>query len=519
MSNIAIKKIDKLLLRTFITTFILLLALVLFVMVIQSFFVLFSAIAGKGLGIRIYAKMLFYLSLNTFPNVFPIAILMTSLIVFGNLSESFELTAMRSVGLSLHRTLRLPFIFILFLSGALLYFQDYIYPNSKHKIFALIGDICKKKSALFIQEGVFCNNIPGYSIRVDKKLSDNEHMERIMVYDYTKRYGAVSITIAEKGRLYTTPDEGYLVMELTNGHNYVAPLPTKRNDGKSDQKPSFYRNNFSKQKIKISLEALKLGSTNAKFTHDPRTKTRPLLKKMIEERWKEVLNQEKNSKNLLAEQAIRYHCTEQPNTQLNGYEIKGSASPVQEVTQDADFILFREQLVERKFDSNIACRTQQYGHTLPQRVVQKSLRHVRKMKNTLITQQDNKNLFNEALNDTLYEKEHRFAVAMRCVIVFLLAAPLGCIIRRGGFGISVCISFFFILLEYILSILGRDWAIAGTISTFMGVWLPNFVLFPFCCFFLVKAHQGRGLCSTDWYAFYIKITTIIKRKISTVTAV
>ncbi|CAH2559856.1 LptF/LptG family permease [Cardinium endosymbiont of Oedothorax gibbosus] len=519
MSNIAIKKIDKLLLRTFITTFILLLALVLFVMVIQSFFFLFSTIAGKGLGISIYAKLLFYLSLNTFPDAFPIAILMTSLIVFGNLSESFELTAMRSVGLSLQRTLRLPFIFILFLIGALFYFQDYIYPNSKHKIFALVNDILEKKSALFIQEGVFCNNIPRYSIRVDKKLSDNEHMEGIMVYDYTKRYGAVATTIAEKGRLYTTPDEGYLVMELTNGHNYVESLSGKRNDDKSDQNPTFYRNNFSKQKVRISLDALRLGSTNAKFVHDPRARTRPLLKKMIEERWQEVLNQEQNSKNLLARQTIRYHYTEQPSTQLNGHELKGSASPVQEVTQDADFILFREQLVERKFDSNIACRFQQYGHTLPQQVVQESLWRVRKMKNALIAQKDNKNLFNKALSEALYEKERRFALAMRCVIVFLLAAPLGCIIRRGGFGISVCISFFFILLGYILSILCRDWAIAGTISTFMGVWLPNFVLFPFCCFFLVKAQQGRGLCSIDWYDFYIKIITIIKRKIGTVPAV
>ncbi|WP_342265709.1 LptF/LptG family permease [Cardinium endosymbiont of Philonthus spinipes] len=515
MSNIAIKKIDKLLLRTFITTFILLLGLVLFVMVIQSFFVLFSAIAGKGLGSSIYAKLFFYLSINQLPSVFPIAILMTSLIVFGNLSESFELTAMRSVGLSLQRTLRLPFLFILFLSGVLFYFQDHVYPNSKHKIFALVGDICKKKSALFIQEGVFCNNIPGYSIRVAKKLSDNEHMEGIMVYDYTKKYGSVSITTAAKGRLYTTPDEGYLVMELTNGHNYVEPLPAKSTHGKPDQKSSFYRSNFSSQKIRISLDALKLGSTNAKFAHDPRTRTRPYLKKMIEERSQEVLSQEQNSKKVLAGQASRYHCIEQPTIQSGSHELSASTSSVQETAKNADFILFRDQLVGKKNDSNTASVTWPHDDVLPQRVIQESLRSVRKIKNALITQKDYMNLFNETLNDALYEKEHRFAVAMRCVIVFLLAAPLGCIIRRGGFGISVCISFFFILLEYILSILGRDWAVAGTISPFVGVWLPNFVLFPFCCFFLAKAHQGRGLCSTDWYAFYLKIKQFIKRSMHT----
>lgn len=501
MSNIPIKKIDKLLLRIFITTFVLSLALVLFVMIIQSFFVLFSDIAGKGLGMGIYAKLFFYLSISTLPNVFPIAILMTALMVYGNLSESFELTAMRAVGLSLQRILRFPFIFILFLSGLLFYFQDYVYPNNRHKIFALVSDICKKKSALFIQQGVFCNNIPGYSIRVDKKLMDNEHMEGIMVYDYTKKYGTVSITIAEKGRLYTTPDKGYLVMELTNGHNYLEPLPTKSNHTSTDQNPSFYRNRFSSQKIRISLAALKLGNTNATYADDPRTRIRPLLKKMIEQRGEEILHQAQKSKNLLAQQATRYHCTKQARGPL----------PVPQATQDADFILFRDQLTANKTDSNIDCHTPQYDHAL-QKVVQAALSSVRKIKNALMTQKEDKDLVNAALNAALYEQAHRFAVAMQCVIIFLLGAPLGCMIRRGGFGISVCISFFFILLEYIFSILARDWAIANTLPTFICAWLPNFILLPFCSFFLIQAQHGRGLCSNDWYAFYVKIKKLLSIK-------
>ncbi len=478
MSNIGIKKIDKLLLRTFITTFILLLALVLFVMVIQSFFLLFASIAGKGLGIAIYTKLLFYLCLNAIPNVFPIAVLMTSLIVFGNFSESFELIAIRSVGLSLQRTLRFPFIFIVFLSSSLFYFQHYIYPNSKHKIFALVTDICKKKSALFIQEGVFCNNIPGYSIRVDKKLSDNQRMEGVMVYDYSKKYGTVSITTAEKGRLYTTPDEGYLVMELNNGHNYVEPLPTKNSDTKPDQKPSFYRSHFSSQKIKISLEALKLDKTNARYANDPRTRPGPRLQEMIKERRHRVVREEQNSKNLLAEQVLRYEYTEQSSTSLHEDKTEGcTPSP-----QDADFILFRDQLIAKKSSPDVASNAGAYDHSV-RMIVHQALRNVRKIKNSLMTQENYKASFHEELKDALYEKENRFAVAMRCLIMFLLAAPLGCIIRRGGFGVSVMISSFFILLEYILSIIGKDWAIAGNLSTSIGAWLPNLVLLPFATSF------------------------------------
>ncbi|MGI2262041.1 LptF/LptG family permease [Candidatus Cardinium hertigii] len=500
MSNIFIKKIDKLLLRTFIPTFLLLLVLVLFVLVIQAFFISFSGIAGKGLGMDIYIKLFYYLSLSALPEVFPIAILITSLMVFGNLSESFELTAMRSVGLSLQRILRFPFIFILFLSAWFFYFRNYIHPNSKPKIFGLVEDICEKKSTLFIQEGIICNNIPGYSIRVDKKKIDNEHMEGIIVYDYTKRYGTVSITIAEEGRLYTTPDKGYLVMELTNGHNYLEPLPAKNNHG--DQKPSFYRNHFSNQKIRISLEALKFGKTNEEYAYDARTRTPPHLKKMIKERGKQVVHWDQKIKQLLAEQAIRYHSVEQLNAVLDAYT-------------DADFILFRDQLIAHKTHTNIASNGQP-NHYILQRVVQEALHNVKKITHRLMMQEDNRNLFNTALNEALYEREIRFAVVIQCVIIFLLGSSLGCLIRRGGFGISVMISFFFILLEHILSMVGRDWAIANTCSMFICVWLPNFVLLFFSGLFLIKAQHGRGLSSINWHALYTKIKRRFSSKINRV---
>ncbi|MGI2298909.1 LptF/LptG family permease [Candidatus Cardinium hertigii] len=511
MSNIFIKKIDKLLLRTFIPTFLLLLVLVLFVMVIQAFFMYFSGIAGKGLGVAIYTKLFFYLSLSSLPAAFPIAILITALMVFGNLSESFELTAMRSVGLSLQRILRVPFIFILVLSGLFFYFRNYIYPNSKPKIFNLIEDILEKKSTLFIQEGVICNNIPGYSIRVDKKKIDNEHMEGIIVYDYTKKYGTVSITIAEKGRLYTTPDKGYLVMELTNGHNYLEPLPTKNND--RDQKPSFYRNHFSNQKIRISLEALKLRKTNEKYAYDPRTRTRPHLKKMIQEIGKQVVHWEQKIKKLLSEQTIRYHSAEQFNEVLDGYTMEKLPLPDLQATQASDFILLRDQLIAHKTHINTASDRQPNDSTL-QRVVEEALHSVKKITYSLTIQEDNKNLFNAELNGALYEQEFRFAVVIECVIIFLLGSSLGCLIRRGGFGISVMISFFFILLEYILSMVGRDWAIANTCSIFICVWLPNFVLLLFSGLFLIQAQHGRGLSPTNWYILYKKIKKILSGKIN-----
>nr|WP_260215055.1 LptF/LptG family permease [Candidatus Cardinium hertigii] len=500
-------------LRSFIPTFVLLLALVLFVLVIQMFFVLFSNIAGKGLGVLVYTKLLFYIGLHVFPNAFPIAALIASLIVFGNLSESFEFTAMRSVGLSLQRILCFPFVFVLFLSGVLLYFQDYIHPTTNHKIFSLIIDVMNKKSALFIQQGVICNNIPGYSIHVNKKLGDNEHMEGIIVYDYTKTYGTIA-TIAEKGKLYTTPDEAYLVMELSNGCNYVEKLPDKKSSN-SDQKQTFYRKKFLKQKIRISLEALKLRKSDEKYTSEPRTRDHLQLKKLIQEIEQKIVEEGNDSHNLLVQQASRYGISEntfKPSNADNGDQLQSSFES-STLLQDADFIAFRNQLIESKTPSNLEKKCQQYGDTL-QWITQRALRTVEKIKTTLTMQHEHVLAVKQYLNQALFEKERRFAIAMRCVIMFLLAAPLGCIIRRGGFGVSVMISFVFILLEYILTTLGETWAIANTLSPFICAWLANFTVLPFCFLFLIKAQRGTSLFTIDWQLVYLRIKKIIQRRIS-----
>lgn len=507
MFNFGIKKVDKLLLKSFIVTFISLLILVLFVLVTHSFFLMLNSFVGKGLGFFVYAKLLYYIGISLFPQAFPIAVLVSSLIVFGNFSESFELTAMRSVGMSLQRMLRFPFMFILLLSIALFYFKDYVHPTTKHKIFALGDDIIKKRSALFIQEGVFCNNIPDYGIHVDKKLNDNGEMQGIVVYDHTKSYGNVAITIAEKGRLHTTLDENYLVMELSNGHNYVEALPNNKNSF-SDDKKTFYRNNFTSQTIKISLDTLKLGNTKEQYVYEPRTRTHPQLKAMIEKNRQRVMDQANYIQDLLAQQALHY--MPPPVTHnANLSDLKKQ----EEVTQDlpsideTDFMSFRERLVKKEMVSNTDQKDNPY---FTEQVVNHSLYAIDKIKKSLLEQKHYETKIAEYLHCALFEKEHRLAIAIQCLIMFLLAAPLGCVIRRGGFGVSVAISSFFGLLEYILSLIGRDWAYEGTISPLLGAWLANLILFPFCCFFLAKAQLGRGLSLlSGWHTCTARIKKMI----------
>ncbi|AWN81794.1 LptF/LptG family permease [Candidatus Cardinium hertigii] len=498
MRFFSIKKIDKLLLRNFVITFILLLKLVFFILIIHTFFLLFQDIAGKGLGVSIYAKLLWYIGLNVMPDAFPVAVLVSSLIVFGHFAESYELTAMRAAGLSLQRTLRLPFIFILMVSGVLFYFQDYIHPTIKPKIFALVEDIINKKTALLIQPGVICNDIPGYSIYVDKKEKGKEQMQGIVMYDYSKKQGRVVLTTAEAGRLYTTSDEGYLVMELTNGHNYVEPLPSRK-EPTLNNKPlhPFYTNNFAYQKIRISLEALKMGNTKEKYEWDPRTRMHAQLKQLTQEWSQQIEKMEQKARLLIQEQCTHYQFTTQPDPLTfpsHSEEIK--------TARDA-FMVFRNQLIERK-DALDKAEAAQADDPIARGVIENALYAVERIKTKLEHEKQLLDDLRKGWRECLYEKNHRLAMVIRCIIMFLLAAPLGCIIRRGGFGISVLISCFFMLVQYIFTICGRDLVMDGKCIPFVGAWLANFILAPFCLFFLLQAQHGMGLLSVDKFVASIQ---------------
>lgn len=480
MNLFSIKKIDKLLLRSFITTYIYILILALFILVIHSFFLLFNHLAGKGLGAIIYIKLLFYLSLDLFPKAFPIAIVFTALMVFGTFSESCELTAMRAMGLSLQRLLQLPFTFVFILSGWLFYFQDYIHPTTKPKIFALYNDIINKKADFFIQEDVICNNIPGYSIHVEKKLNNQGHIQGITIYDYTKSYGTVSITTAEKGKIYTTPNKDFLVLSLTNGHNYIDPLPDD-----NAKNPSFYRTSFLHQKLQINLSALKLGNTDAQFEFIPPTRTHPQLQKLIKSIQERMVTIEDKSKKLLSKQLAHYApiaIETEPLAHTQSTEVP----PTQEQTAsppppEDNFTLFRKQ-----------CGKHPKPTALP-RVIWRALFKVEQIQNTLTHQINYKKATTRDLNSALYTKECRLAAAIRCIIMFLLAASLGCMIRKGGFGISTIVSAIILLLEYILSEYGEEKTLAGDFSPFIGAWLANFILLGLCPFFFIKSQQGIGM--------------------------
>ncbi|MEQ9414127.1 MAG: LptF/LptG family permease, partial [Cyclobacteriaceae bacterium] len=224
------KKIDKLILLSFIGPFILTLFVVVFILLNIQMLKYFDDIIGKDLGWDVLGTLVFYFAIFTTPTAMPLAVLLASLIAFGNLGEHFELTAVKSLGISMSRSIFPIFIFVCFLTVLAFYVNNNLVPKAALEAYSLLYDIKQKKPALDLREGAFYSSIPDISIKVNKKLPDGQSLKDIIIYDHRNRVGNREVTIADSGKMYTILNDQFLKLELFNGYNYNEGSPQGKDE-------------------------------------------------------------------------------------------------------------------------------------------------------------------------------------------------------------------------------------------------------------------------------------------------
>lgn len=219
-------------------------------------------IVGKDLDTTVIVQLIFYFSIFMTPNAFPLAVLLSSLMTFGNLGEHFELTALKGSGISLIRVMTPIFVFTIFLTGAAYYSNNNIVPKANLKAFSLLYDVKQMKPSMELKEGTFYNGIEGYSIKVGEKLSDGKALKDLIIYDHTARKGNVHVTMADSGQMYNILNDRYLVLEMYEGNTYIEQEPAKRRNYQAQQQPApMVRNEFASQKVVFSLASFDLKRT------------------------------------------------------------------------------------------------------------------------------------------------------------------------------------------------------------------------------------------------------------------
>jgi lipopolysaccharide export system permease protein len=459
-----IKKLDKLILRAFAGPFLLTFAVVEFIFLTQVLLKYLDDIVGKDLGTLVILKLLFFLSVTIVPISLPLAVLLSSLMTYGNLGEHHELTAIKASGIALTRILRPVWLVSLVLAGIAFWFNDSIVPKANLNAYSLLWDVRQKKLALDIKEGVFYNGIPGYTIKVDKKVGpEKDILMGIMIYDHTQKSGNATVMLADSGRMFTRFGGQYLGLELFRGHNYV-----EQPDARDRSASSFVRQGFKRNMVTFSLSSFNLNNTKKELFQTNRM----------------MLNIPQLFKATDSTQKVLAHRRRLVPLQLSGY-----------------YTYLRFDTLNRAAYRKVAAWQVSPKRLAPinESLVEQALSRARNIQSFMGS--TSQGLFETARDSAQFRIEiyRKYTQSMAVLLMFLIGAPLGAIIKKGGIGVPILISILFFIVYYVLSILGEKGGRELEMPVALGMWLSNALLLPAGLFFLYQAYNDSGLLETDFW--------------------
>ncbi len=467
-----IKRVDLLVLRSYIGPFLATFVLSMFLFLMQFLWKYIDELVGKGIEPLILMKLIFYSLADLVPMALPLTVMVAGLMTFGNLSESFELVALKANGISLFRILRPVFLLMLGLAMLNFFFMNIVIPKANLEAKALLWDLRQKKPAFNIQEGVFYQQIEGFSMRIGKKLADNESVEDVLIYEYkgdeSKRLNVIR---AEKGSMVLSPDKRTLFFTLFNGVRYDEMT---KNPDYSRTAP-FNQMHFEKQKMIIDLSSLDL-----KFTERDAYKGDYRLMNIRE------LNRELDT----AEQRIQKQKAENAGFLARYLHLPGvlGNKPKPELSKNKPS---RLRILMPRHESNPS--TEQVN------IIAGAINNARGFKGTLDGLVTGLKYEEEQLAPYEVEWHKKFTLSVLLIMLFLISAPLGAIIRKGGIGMPLVISVLLFVLFYAINLVGEKIGKEGVLPIWAGMWMSSAILFPVGIYITVKAASDSAILSLEAY--------------------
>lgn len=504
------KKIDKLILTSFLGPFILTFLVVVFILLNIHMLKYFDDIIGKDLGWDVIGQLLFYFAIFNTPVALPLAVLLSSLITFGNLGEHFELTAIKSLGISLLRSLLPIFVFVLFVTGGAFIVGNYMVPKAALEAYSLLYDIKQKKPALDLRQGAFYNAIPDISIKVNEKKPEEGILKGIIIYDHRGRTGNKEVTVADSGRMYTFLNDQYLKLELFNGYNYIegAGSGTDISSGQNKEE-TFRKTKFSKTQIVFDLSSFGLNRTDKKWFQSNR-----IMRNMNQLEYDmDSVNTEIHTQQLsiyiTSNQVFNYHLKKDTivwpkeikdlKRKRDSVALSKNKGQVQQTNQIVD-------IVRKSWESDILIsddiRTVSdsiFKLPFSQGEISIATNQVRTIKSQLFNANEQIKSHADRFIEFEVQWHKILANAIACIAMFLIGAPLGSIIKKGGLGVPVLVSILFFIVFYVLSLMGEKWSKQRILTVTEGMWLANMVLMLIGLLFLKQARSDARLFDADFY--------------------
>ena len=464
-------------LRNFLGLFVLTFFICVFILLMQFLWMHVNDLVGKGVELSVLAEFFIYASVSVVPLALPLAILLASLISFGNLGEKFELTAMKSAGISLFRIMRPLVVAIGLISVGAFFFSNYLLPRSQVKLWTLIFSLRQKSPELDIPVGEFYSGIGGYNIYVSKKNNKNGMLYNLVIYDLTEGFKNSTVMLADSGKIYFTSDNKYLQLSLFNGESFEnLKQQQQQNKNKQQNVIPYRRETFTHKVLLID------------FDNDFNRYDESVLRDQ---------HVSKNAAELIhsidSVKVIAHARSHDQSMELVRNKYFGRERVRDRQLQDSAVVFSAEAEKPHDIDSLFA--------SLPEKVQLRALKNaVDKAKsqgdqieyNALLLDDSQRYIRKHAI-----ELHRKFTLAFACLIFFFIGAPLGAIIRKGGLGAPVVISVVMFIIYYIIDNTGFKMAREALWPAWAGMWLSSAVLLPIGIFLTYKAATDSALFNPE----------------------
>lgn len=481
-------------LRSFLPLFLMTFFICLFIVLMQFLWRYIDDLVGKGLEMHVIGELFFYAALTMVPMALPLAILLASLMTFGNLGERFELTAMKASGISLMKVMRPLIVFIALVAIGAFFFQNYVLPVAQAKMWTLLYSVRQKSPELEIPEGVFYDQIPGYNFYVEEKDRESGTLFDMMIYDVSRGFENARIILADSGHLKLADDKEHLFLQLHSGEQFEN-LRENSAGGNSQNQP-YRRESFKLKEILLKFDAnfnrmdesgmrnqyvgknisqlratidsvtLRVDSIGAGYARD--IKERDYMRVPY---WRERV--------------------------VDGNRVKMKQQPVaMEAPLDMDSLFYKE-------------RPAMVASYLSQ-----ALLKAQRVKQDYEFKSYAMDADRETIRRHGIEMQKKFTLSFACLIFFFIGAPLGAIIRKGGLGTPLVISVILFIIYYIIDNTGYKMARDGKLEVWMGMWLSSAILLPLGVFFTYKAMKDSAVFDLDAYKNVVRrLTGKLKREL------
>ena len=489
-----IKRLHWFVLKSFLPLFAMTFFIVLFIVLMQVLWKYIDDLVGKGLSLEVLAELFFYAAVSMVPMALPLAILLASLMTFGNFGEKFELTAMKASGISLVRVMAPLIVLIGGIAVGAFFFQNNVLPTAQVKMWTLLFSMKQKSPELEIPEGVFYDKIPGYNLFVKEKDKETGILYDVMIYDVSRGGDQGTILLADSARLAFTPDNRYLYLHLYQGEQFE----NLRDQTSRDANVPFRRETFFDKQVLIPFDA--------NFNRlDDNSMRKQYVGKNISE-----LHHTIDSVNLRLDSIGRDYTRELHNGPLailNGHLRSFSSPGIQSApdeVRDKKSPLILDSLLSKLDDS---------GRRM---VVEGAMQSIRRERDDFefkgATMADDRKILRRHEIELL----KKYTLSVACLIMFFIGAPLGAIIRKGGIGTPLVISVLLFLVYYIIDNTGYKMARDGRWIVWIGMWLSTAILAPLGIYVTYKAMNDSSVFDKDLYISLLKkiFGTRTSRKVS-----